>query len=516
LGLTRLTFFGVLWALTCFCFSQNEEKVAIHTHRTDFIVGEKIYLSASVHDITNDALSEISSVLYVEIRSAKGLSMEKLRLGIVNGLAHGEIFLDSKFDSDYYYLIAYTKWQKNFKAYSSKCISIINPYSKKTFQVDSTLSNIDKIQTPLSYEPESKHSLAIGNIKKGTYSIAIVQEYGAEKLPNTFHSSPMSESVPYYPETNYANLQGKLIDGQVKNQKVSLSFQSSDLQLSFSESSSEGDFLLSYNPDKIAGVGKILINEKRAPINLVNTFYNDLTLEPTVDLSISKHYFESIKSRAINSQIVDAYFEADSIIKQTKPFLPFDAKVYVLDEYKRFNSVRNTLIEIIFEIAASKNPDNFDLRVRGKAADSFEGSNEYPLILLDGIITDSKTVLNYPVGQLERIEVLTTTYYFGSIKYDGIISFHSKEKYIDRNFEDAIVLTKYQSFKPNYAKEVPLNDSRKPQLENTLYWEPFREVEDQALEIDFTTGTGRGLFKVSIMSHSEKGKEVYSNYFWVE
>jgi len=227
LGLTRLIFFNIFWIWACFCFSQNEEKVVIHTNRNDFIVGEKIYFSASVHDIGNDALSEISSVLYIEIRSAKGLSIDKLRLGIVNGLAHGEIFLDSKFDSDYYYLIAYTKWQKNFKAFSSKCISIINPYSKRTFLVDSTESNTDNIQTRLSYKPENEYSMTINNIKDGTYSIAIVQEYGAKELPTTFHASPKDKSFTYHPETVYANLQGKLAEGQVDNQKVSLSFQSS-------------------------------------------------------------------------------------------------------------------------------------------------------------------------------------------------------------------------------------------------------------------------------------------------
>jgi len=517
LGLIKIVFVGFLLTICSYCFAQNEEKVIIHTHRSDFIVGEKIYFSASVHDLVNNTFSKTSSILYIDIRSSNGLSIDNLRFGIVDGMAHGEIFLDNKFDSDYYYLIAYTKWQKNFKAYSTKPITIINPYKKRNFEVDSG-STVVIPQPKFSYKRSSNHSITIPNIKDGNYSIAIVKAYGSDELPEVQYFSQKNQSLDYYPETNYATLQGKLLGEKIGNQQVSLSFQSSDMQLSLTETDQNGDFLFYYNPDKVKGVGKIHSNEKSIQIVLDDDFQKDITLEETPELSLDKKYFEAIQPRALNNQIMDAYFEPESLeVKQNENFLPFNTIVYKLDDYKRFSSVRTPLIEVICEVAASKNPDNFELSVRSGETDSFidEGSAD-PLILLDGIITDSKTVLEYPANQLEKIEILPYSYFFGPIRFDGIISFHSKEKYVDKTFENAIVPSKYQPFKPNYVKKVPLNDSRKPQLENTLYWEPFREVDDQALEIDFATGTDSGLFKVSIMSHSEKGKEVYSRYFLVD
>jgi hypothetical protein len=105
----------------------NRENVYVHLNSQLLVSGEPIYLSAYCRSQLTGKSSDLSKILYVEIIGLNGpIYQDKLRLK--NGRGNGEFFVSSLVPSGKYYLIAYTRWMRNFNDYFKAPIEIINPF----------------------------------------------------------------------------------------------------------------------------------------------------------------------------------------------------------------------------------------------------------------------------------------------------------------------------------------------------------------------------------------------------
>jgi len=135
--LLKLVFFCLFFVNLNSQFSSSEliypdelnEKFVLFTDRNYYAVDETVYFKAfnNSHPLVKE--KNWSKVLYVELVNNKGIAAFKGKYKLSSSGAHGSFDIPSDIQSDNYFLIAYTKWMRNFSpqvfAYLKVCV--INP-----------------------------------------------------------------------------------------------------------------------------------------------------------------------------------------------------------------------------------------------------------------------------------------------------------------------------------------------------------------------------------------------------
>ena len=122
-----------------------QEKVYLHFDNTGYFKGETIRFKAYVKRMDSDRPSNISSVLYVELVNPIGDVCERRTLKVVDGIADGDIKLDSIVGaSGFYEVRAFTRYMSNWG--TSAAFSRVFPIFNKP-KVEGNYSNavIDKV-----------------------------------------------------------------------------------------------------------------------------------------------------------------------------------------------------------------------------------------------------------------------------------------------------------------------------------------------------------------------------------
>ncbi len=91
-----------------------QEKVYLHFDNTGYFKGETIWFKAYVVRTDRMERTDISHVLYVELLNPSGDVVEARKLKIEDGMAHGDIRLDSILGSGFYEVRAYTRYMLNW------------------------------------------------------------------------------------------------------------------------------------------------------------------------------------------------------------------------------------------------------------------------------------------------------------------------------------------------------------------------------------------------------------------
>ena len=166
------------------------EKVYLHLDNTGYFKGETIWFKAYVVRCDTEQRTDLSHVLYVELLNPSGDVVEKRKLPIENGEAHGDIKVDSIQTTGFYEVRAYTRYMTNWG--TNACFSRVIPIFKapKT-EGDYSAPVLDQ----LSY----KHRLNNERLKQtdnaNTNVVDIIQDHSEEDLEDK-----SSLSVRFYPE----------------------------------------------------------------------------------------------------------------------------------------------------------------------------------------------------------------------------------------------------------------------------------------------------------------------------
>lgn len=107
------------------------ERVFIDVNAHDLLVGETLQYSASCLSHTTNKPSVLSKYLYVELIGEDGVVFQRKHL-LEAGKASGEFFIPSSTETGQYYIVAYTRWMRNFDDVSKVPLLFINPYKGHT------------------------------------------------------------------------------------------------------------------------------------------------------------------------------------------------------------------------------------------------------------------------------------------------------------------------------------------------------------------------------------------------
>ena len=104
------------------------EEILLVTNKGQFLTGENIYFQGFVTSSKTGKLSDLSSILYIELLDENQNPVYQTKLTLEQGLIVGDLFISTLIKSGKYDLIAYTRWMKNRKDFYRVPITIYNPF----------------------------------------------------------------------------------------------------------------------------------------------------------------------------------------------------------------------------------------------------------------------------------------------------------------------------------------------------------------------------------------------------
>lgn len=337
--------------------------------------------------------------------------------------------------------------------------------------------------------------------------------------------------MQFLPEVNGHLVSGKLTqaDGSAKvNSHVYVSIPSKRLQFYSTLTDSLGNFIV--NTKDLFGPNDIVtqINYKidtTSKITIHNPFEERYSSFDSRGFELNSSLLNAVKKNSLAMQIQNVY--ANDKLKQfyypgidSAKFYGNPAKTYILDDFTRFATMEEVIREYVKEVFVSKRRNDFVLKV----IDRYDGLNENPLILLDGVpYFDANQLMAVNPNNVKSLDVITDDYYYGAALYDGILSFSSfKGDYAGAEINPHAVVLDYEGmqlqrefYSPVYQTEAQMS-SRIPDFRNLLFWSPNLSANKETKgELDFYTSDVTGKY-IGVIEGLSKTGTPGSKYFYFE
>lgn len=546
-----------------------KETVLVHYNSTVLFPGETLYYQVYCLDKISLKVSKFSKIAYLVLINEDLDYVFKHKIELKDGIGYGDFFVPVDLSSGNYKIVAYTKWMLNDNDFNIEDVNIINPYrkgySRQKISMETQNKDIpikkfkelplgkDLVLNNKYYGKRERVDLGLAelikNNKFGNYSLSVFKKYSfnqpdfnhfvrkkVDKIAELSNLSEIKSDYIYLPE-----LRGELISGKIKRKnnsdfnreiEIGVSLTNSN-QTRIITSDSKGNFnfnifsrnvnstdlLIQIMDDQIKDFDVVLDSFPKPRLNELN--FIDLAIEPNME--------KSIIQRSIYNQIENNYYsiKPDSIPKRDMD-VPFYGEKgvykYNLDDFTRFETVKETLVEIIEGLWSRKDEDGKDsFVVRGLYQDQEEIGYK-PLLLVDGIIEQNQDkIINGKANYIESISYLRDIYYLGLKAYRGIVIIKTKaNNYIDFLNPESIKKMELNAIQNGTKKYFRCNYDdgnldRIPDYRHQLLWLPNIKISDKNEKIFFFTSDIEGEFVVSLEGLTIDGKPLsIIQSFWVQ
>lgn len=493
-----------------------QEEVHLSVNATNVLVGETMHFSAFVYSNKTKRLSELSSLLYVELIDEEGNPLHQTKIGLRGGRGSGSIAINPEWSSNTYRIVAYTRWMRNYKSFFEQKILILNPYTGLTnnYEISGDPQRAEESHQGQTYAPLQRVSMNMGTIDPATLSITVFEK------PDLFYSneihlenSPVSmDGYEILPDYKYGLVQGHIKEaaGDFHSKRINMTVKGEFMQVATTKTDEYGRFWMTYNPEIASNDAAIQIQCEGDSIELevVSEFFEGHTSMKNTRTTLDSMHLTNMVSRSIHSQIQYAYLEPGQQEPSGKHVYSSSKEtiVYYLDEYKRFTSMRDTFIELTIHIGASKSEESDNLFVRCEQPPGLTATNRSPLILLDGLSVDAQTILNHNPNEIEKIEVLPAYYFVGDLVYKGLISAHTFDGSAPTTLGNTYPLSEYQPYSEE-GFHLTISENL-PHYESNVLWQPIYDHQGGRLLLDFSTSRLEGNYQVLITGITNSGKPV--------
>ncbi len=530
-----------------------DETIFIHPNATTLISGETLLYK--VYCLKSDKTpSNISKVAYVELVDDTKKSVFKTKISLQNASGQGDYFIPTTLKTGSYKLIGYTNWMLN-KAGTELFqlnINIVNPYKVDEKTVAANIlangsNNADEVLTNenvslklnkkmFSYRElvDLKIQSSNNNFVDGTYSLSVRK---LDNIPTQNHIS----AVKFSSNTSYPvvldlqkqdqkiilpEVRGEIISGKIsaknnsdkiENISVGLSIPGKSFAFEVVKTDRDGNFI--FNVSKTFFTSNIviqIIDEKAnnydvAVNNGPEIDYSKISFEK--DSKLSYTFKESLLERSISSQVENAYYhkKVDNIEKAptSESFYYPIAKEYILDDYTRFKTLKETITEVVVEVYSKQKDDKTYLHVNDPSI--FPQLPESALVLVDGLYLENQNdLLTYNMKNVYKIELIVGRYYVGSKSFNGLISFTTFDKDF-KSTQTGSFIAKPTVLRPQPKKiynkvkyENAADNERIPDFRNQLLWNPDVQL-NQDSETSFYTSDLSGTFEIRLEGFTKNG-----------
>ncbi len=535
------------------------EKVVVHTNKSVYLAGETLYYKF-YSLTTNNKPSDVSNVGYVQLIGANNYLLFEHKLNLEKGLASSDFFMPSSINTGHYKLLGYTKWMENnvSSPFFVKDIYVINPFTvngmlfqenqnntKNTVHIirnENVTNNLDNQADKISLDIE-KQSYAtrskvvvnlksnLANVYKGNYSLSI-KKINSLKLNQ---DEQVNESVKEINGFYLPEIRSEIISGKVLNKKDGTSAAGKIVTLVLPGK----DYI--FKNVKTNDIGAFYFNlyenykdaEALIQVQDVDRDQYDVVLDSKLFLYSKGLKFNEVKldasikswllKQSIYRQIENAYADSkkDSIVYRLPEEVFYDkpSLTYVLDDYKRFSTVRETFVEVIQNAAIRGAKGGYRFSVNTFVEFKNSTFKDYdPLVLVDGyLIQNNADIVDFDCDKIESVSLVRDIYFSGPVIYKGIIDFKTKNgDFKPLNINEGAVKFNLQApqvsklyYHPYYSAE---NESLKriPDYRAQLLWVPNLELKKENNTIEFYTSDVIGDFEIVLEGYSVNGDYIKS------
>lgn len=499
------------------------ERVFVVTDRTAYLSGDRVWCSLFCVD-GNGALSTQSAVAYLELVSAEG-TVEEAKIALLGGRGCGEFTLPVQVPTGNYRLVAYTAGQGAEGAQlGSRLLSVYNPFSLSRVKDGVKLGEAPaQVAAPemskgveVSVPRKLRTERAFTAVVKGVASdlaLSVFHLDGLEQVP----SETLSDFLQAFPLSSKGNTQweydGEVIRGTASGAPAGsvaiLSSAGSPEDTYFSLVEEDGSF--AFPTGNIFGDREMvcLVPDvgDQVRIRLGNPF-----LRPGVqDLPPLKLHDSQYSALVNRKNALYALSGADTLYS----FLPrrqdlllsgISWERYHLDDYTRFHSVQEIIVEILPTVRLRRGQMEVSVPDGAGITRQFK---DRVLVMMDGVVLpDMNLLLNLDAMLLEDIYVCTEPIVSNQLVYNGMVNFVSKKNYVKAlNFPENVYVLDFKGvrYPVAYLGAVPQGQD----VRQLLYWHPALKIkEGETLRIPLTSPAYQGRFCVVAEGLSAEGKAV--------
>lgn len=148
-------------------FGMPRASVFLHLNKSAYVEGEHLWFKSYLYNRLKNNLLKEPLNLYIGIYDSVGQPIKKELFISRNGLALGQVLIDSTFDKGTYYIKASTSWMRNFQ------------------EDDSFISQFDVVQGPTKIKGIEDEELDVQFLPEGGYLVSDVQGTVGVKVINS-------------------------------------------------------------------------------------------------------------------------------------------------------------------------------------------------------------------------------------------------------------------------------------------------------------------------------------------
>lgn len=541
----------------------SQEEIVVQTNSEEYLVGETIYYHIYCLNANTRTFSKNSKIAYVKLVSKNGtISEHKVKLE--NGYGYSHLNLPANIATGHYKLLGYTQWMLNSTGNLFQLdLAIINPYSEIKFRDFQTPLVRPPKQSKLkelfainlnkeNYKPREKIELRIRGLNavsnSGAYSISVLKKPSAHFSNLKIRSEVSNYVMPVNDkretgETIYLpEFKGEMISGKVNNKntglplaniEVALSVLSPEAYQDIVKTNKDGVFFFQIGQNyKVPKALLQVIGEDRTnyEIKIQKQPQPDISKLAFRDLHVNASMEEEIINRSITNQIQNAFKEVSpktiSIEEYPKSFFGNPRTTYRLNDYRRFNTIGETLTEIVDNAwHERKKGKTRYINVRALENSPYYLEDIMPLVVVDGgIVQDHEKLINHEAKDVESITVLRDEYYYGGKVFQGVLAISTFGNNFNHDTGESYKKV-IDLYKPQYSVQYAttlynpeVKDlDRVPDTRTQLYWTPNVPLNNLEQKQIFFASDELGEFEIVIRGVTSYGVSFnFSKTFKVE
>ena len=502
------------------------ERTYVCTDRHSYVAGEDVFCSVFCFDGGSGSLSDFSSVAYVELISPEG-SAVRVKMALQDGRGAGRLRLPSTLPTGNYRLIAYTALNRNEEDMDyfrgSRVISVYNTLSasrQESVVLDAAPAAVEGKGRPYGTAVEGKDrpygaAAPAGLVMEQRGDSLFLRNSGTECLDFCLSLS-ISDALPDPEGPGLADFlearsgdrttlrtDAKLsipeYEGEIVSIRVPAMYSGVTAVLSgpglrndIYSSTVDSTGLVSFYTGNIYGDRDLVFELNSRDVNddfsleVLSPFASpELDRDGVPELHLNGSVAEDLKRRSVAMQIsrhfgIDEYM--DSL--QLRPDLLFKGgamTVYEMDDYTRFPTMRETIVEYVREVHIRRQDGEPVLKlVSGKSFESYSsmlGGNA--LVLVDGVpVSEHGRVLDLNPALLRRICIYPYDVSTGSCIYSGVVNFISfRGDMAGLQFPGRVRILDFHGVTFPVTVGAAKEDSLSPDYRYTRIWQPLLHLE---------------------------------------
>ena len=530
----------LLFAALSILTARAQEKIYVTTDRDAYISGDRVYFSLFCVD-GEGRQSSFSAVSYLELLSTDG-TVAEAKAGLFGGRGAGSFLIPASAPTGNYMLIAYTAGGVA-PPEGSRLLSIYNTTSTARVKDGVTIVPQDQWSAPqvqehydgnlvISYPRKTKagsEQMLTIHAPAGTdIALSVSREDGLAR-PDGKSLEAFLQGKKAKPNDHCGEYEGEIIVAQVEgldhsavpgdNQVTAfLSTAGSPSNIYIGRSYINGQ--IRFFTNNIYGNREIVcevvsMSGRSCHISFASPFVHPESGPlPALPLSLAQQYALETRKAA---QKAETSRDLDTLVR----FLPKRNDLllsgvtpvrYHLDDYVRFQTVREICVEFIPELQYTKKDGRWRIRMFVEDPTfSRQFLMDNILVLMDGVVlTDHGMLEDFDAMLLEDIDIYTIPINIGKVSYNGVVNFITKKNYVTAlHFPENVRVVDFMGVSYPVAY---LGDTEPAEGCQLLYWNPALEVPEEGCSVDIRLPSDAGTFRIAAEGWTPDGQPVKTEF----